>query len=230
MNILAVDSCSMVATGAIIRDGVLAAEFVINDKKTHSVKLLPQIENMLASCDLGFNDIDYFACTVGPGSFTGQRIGTATVKALAHACGKQVCGISSLEAMCYNVPFFKGIICPIMDARREQVYTGSYRFRNGKLARVKKDRAMALSDLLCELEGKNVIFLGDGVSVHKEAIQERLGEKAQFAPIHLQHLRGGSVAMCAFEKIENGETTTYDKLLPTYLRMSQAERELKEKE
>lgn len=230
MIILAVDSCSAVATGAIIRDGILAAEFVINDKKTHSVKLLPQIENMLSSVDLTFKDVDYFACTAGPGSFTGQRIGTATVKALAHATGKETVALSSLESMCYNVPLFDGLICPIMDARRGQVYTGTFKFEDGKLVTIKQDRAMALTDLLNELNGEKVIFLGDGVVVFKETIKETLGDKAHFPPIHLEHLRGGSVAMCAFDKITNGKTTTYDKLLPTYLRMSQAERELKEKE
>ncbi len=226
MTILAVDSCSCVATGAILRDGVLAAEFVINDKKTHSVKLLPQIENMLASVDMTYNDIDLFAVTTGPGSFTGQRIGTATVKALAHAVNKPIVGISSLESMAYNVPFFDGIICPIMDARREQVYTGTYKFVDGKLVTVESDRAMALSDLLNEVKDQRVIFTGDGVPVFNEIIKKELGDNAHFAPPHLLHLRGGSVAMCAYNK---DDATTYEKLTPLYLRMSQAEREYNRK-
>lgn len=226
MTILAVDSCSCVATGAILRDGVLAAEFVINDKKTHSVKLLPQIENMLASVDMTYNDIDLFAVTTGPGSFTGQRIGTATVKALAHAVNKPIVGISSLESMAYNVPFFDGIICPIMDARREQVYTGTYKFVDGKLVTVESDRAMALFDLLKEVKDQRVIFTGDGVSVFNEIIKKELGDNAHFAPPHLLHLRGGSVAMCAYNK---DDATTYEKLTPLYLRMSQAEREYNRK-
>ena len=229
MNILAVDSCSCVATGAILRDGVLAAEFVINDKKTHSVKLLPQIENMLSSVDADYGDIDFFACTKGPGSFTGQRIGIATVKGLAHAVGKTVVGVSSLEAMAYNVPFFDGLISPIMDARRSQVYNSVLKFENGVLTVIKPDRALALSQLLDELSGEKVIFLGDGVPVFKDEISARLGVNAYFAPPHLLHLRGGSVAACAAGKIKNGEAVTYEKLLPSYLRMSQAERELKER-
>jgi len=226
MTILAVDSCSCVATGAILRDGVLAAEFIINDKKTHSVKLLPHIESMLSSVDMTYNDIDCFAVTIGPGSFTGQRIGTATVKALAHAVNKPVIGVSSLESMAYNVPFFDGIICPIMDARREQVYTGTYKFEGGKLVTIEKDRAIALSELLNEVKNQKVIFTGDGVPVFNEIIKQALCDNAHFAPPHLLHLRGGSVAMCAYNK---DDATTYEKLTPLYLRMSQAERELKNK-
>ena len=219
MTILAVDSCSCVATGAILREGILAAEFVINDKKTHSVKLLPQIENMLTSVDMTYNDIDCFAVTVGPGSFTGQRIGTATVKALAHAVNKPIIGVSSLEAMAYNVPFFDGLICPIMDARREQVYTATYKFVDGQLVTINSDRAIALAELLNEIKNEKVIFTGDGVPVFSETIKQTLGDNAYFAPPHLLHLRGGSVAMCAYNKQET----------PMYLRMSQAERELKSK-
>lgn len=221
MIILAIDSCSSVATGAIMCDGVLVAEFVINNKKTHSVKLLPAIEEMLKNADLKYSDIDLFACTTGPGSFTGQRIGVSTVKGLAHAVGKPVVGVSALKALAYNVTTFDGLICPIMDARREQVYTATF---NGNMETINEDRAMALSDLLAELKGKNVIFLGDGVASFREVIADTLGENAYFAPQHLVNLRGSSVAMCAMDQLEYKK---YDQLLPSYLRMSQAERELK---
>lgn len=229
MNILSVDSCSCVATGAIMCGEVLTAEFVLNNNKTHSVKLLGQIENILRAADMIYNDIDYFACTAGPGSFTGQRIGTATVKGLAHAVNKPVVGVSSLEAMAYNVPFFDGLVCPIMDARRNQVYNGVFKFKNGVPEIIKPDRAIALSELLDELSGNKVIFLGDGVPVFRNEISDVLGDNAFFAPAHLLHIRGGSVAACAMQKIKDGIVTTYDKLLPSYLRMSQAERELKNK-
>ena len=223
MKILAIDSCSNVATGAVVADGVVIAEFFINNKKTHSVKLLPAIENMLNEADLTYNDIDVFACTTGPGSFTGQRIGVATAKALAHAVNKPVVGVSSLKSLAYNVRCFDGIICPIMDARREQVYTATF---DNKLNTIKEDRAMALRDLLEELKGKRVIFLGDGVASFKDTITVALGENAFFAPPNLVNLRGSSVALCAIEA-ENPQK--YDQLLPSYLRMSQAERELQNK-
>lgn len=222
MNILAIDSCSAVATGAVLCDGILAAEFVINNDKTHSVKLLPQIENMIKSVDMDFADIDVFAVTEGPGSFTGQRIGIATAKAQAHGVNKPLRMVSSLMAMAYNVPYFDGLICPIMDARRGQVYNAVYKWDNGKLITVEADRALALTELLEEVKDKKTIFLGDGVAPFCHTIKEVMGDNAYFPPEHLVHLRGGSVAMCA---LENSENITYAQGVPKYLRPSQAERE-----
>ena len=229
MKILAVDSCSQVATCALLVDNTLVCEFVLNDKKTHSIKLLPQIEQMLLVAGLGVSEIDYFACTVGPGSFTGQRIGVATVKGLAHATNKPTVSVSSLEAMAYNITHTDLLICPIMDARREQVYTATFKWENGELICKENDRAMALSDLLDELQNKPVIFLGDGVAVFKQKIIDALGKTAHFAPDHLVHLRGGSVAYCAKKYISHGKICDYNALQPTYLRPCQAEREYKEK-
>ena len=224
MKILAIDSCSNVATAAILADGVLVGEFVLNNKVTHSTKLLPQIENMMQNADLKFTDIDLFAVTTGPGSFTGERIGVATAKALAHAVNKPMVGVSSLQSMAYNLPYTDFLLCPIMDARREQVYTATFRWQDGNLITVKEDRAMALDDLLAEIN-EDVIFLGDGVPVFKEKITEKLGPKAHFAPTHLQQLRGGSVAECGLAEYNKGNACTYAELVPTYLRLSQAERE-----
>ena len=222
MNILSIDSCSAVATGAVLRGEVLAAEWVINDKKTHSVKLLPMLEQMLQAVDMEFADIDLFAVTTGPGSFTGQRIGVATAKALAHATGKPIAGVSALKAMAYNMPGFRGLVCPIMDARRGQVYTALFRWEDGRLITVKPDCAAALEALLAELS-EDVLFLGDGVPVFFESITATLGRRAHFAPPHLLHLRGGSVALCARD--EQHKACGYSAVVPSYLRLSQAERE-----
>ncbi len=224
MKILAVDSCTNVATGAVLNDGVLVAEFVLNNKITHSTKLLPQIEQMMEICELKFNDIDLFAVTIGPGSFTGERIGVATVKALAHGVNKPVIGVSALMSMAYNLPYTSFIVCPIMDARRNQVYTATYRWNGNQLETVKQDRAMSIEDLIKEFN-EDVIFLGDGVPVYKDIILEKLKSKAHFAPDHLLHIRGGSVAMCAVEENNKGKSCTYSELKPSYLRLSQAERE-----
>ena len=171
-----------------------------------------------------FADIDLFAVTVGPGSFTGQRIGVATAKALAHAVNKPMVGVSALMAMAYNIKFTDYLICPIMDARREQVYTASFKWQNDKLVTIKEDRAMALDDLLEEID-ENVIFFGDGVPVFKEKIAERLGDKAHFAPANLMHINGGGVAEAAKSEYKKGNACDYASLVPTYLRLSQAERE-----
>lgn len=224
MKILATDSCTNVATAAVLNDGVLAAEFVINNKITHSTKLLPQIEIMMQNAELEFSDIDIYAVTVGPGSFTGERIGVATAKALAHAVKKPMVGVSSLMAMAYNLCFTDFLICPIMDARREQVYTASYKWADGSLETLAEDRAIALDTLLGEIN-ENVIFLGDGVVPFRKKIVSKLGAKAHFAPEHLLHLRGGSVAKCALEEYKKGNVCDYKSLIPKYLRLSQAERE-----
>lgn len=224
MKILAIDSCTNVATAAVLSDGALIAEFVTNNKITHSVKLLPQIEFMLENAEVSFSDIDVYAVTVGPGSFTGERIGVATAKALAHAFGKPTVGVSALTAMAYNLPFTDFEICPIMDARREQVYTATYIHKGGSLSVLKKDRAISLDELLGECS-KDVVFLGDGVVPFRDKIVSVLGNKAHFAPEHLLHLRGGSVARCAFDEYKKGNVCTYEELVPRYLRLSQAERE-----
>ena len=224
MKILAIDSCSNVATAALVEDDVLIAQFSLNDKTTHSTKLLPQIEYMMQNAQTEFADIDLFAITVGPGSFTGQRIGVATAKALAHATKKPMVGVSALMAMAYNIKFTDYLICPIMDARREQVYTASFKWQDDELVTVKEDRAMALDDLLEEID-ENVIFFGDGVPVFKEKIAAKLGNKAHFAPANLMHISGGGVAEAAKSEYKKGKACDYASLVPTYLRLSQAERE-----
>lgn len=221
MKILAVDSCSITATCALLTDDRLVAEIVLNDKKTHSVKLLPQIEQLLASADIELSEIDYFAVTAGPGSFTGQRIGVATVKGLAHATKKPCVSVSALEALAYNIPLTPYLVCPIMDARREQVYTATFK----NLERIKQDRAISLDELLGELEGNDVVFPGDGVIPFRQKISEKMGSRAYFPPAHLVHLRGGSVAALAKKYIEQNKTDDYNSLAPVYLRLSQAERE-----
>lgn len=228
MKILSIDSCTNVATAAILADEVLVAEFVLNNKITHSTKLLPQIESMMNNAEIKFSDIDIFAVTTGPGSFTGERIGVATAKALAHAVNKTMVGVSALKAMAYNISYTNLLICPIMDARREQVYTATYRWKGEELETIKTDRAMALEELLEEFQ-ESVIFLGDGVPVFKDKILQKMGGKAHFAPTHLLHLRGGSVAQCAMDEYKRGNICTYSELQPSYLRLSQAEREYNEK-
>lgn len=224
MKILAIDSCSNVATGALVEDEVLIAQFSLNNKITHSTKLLPQIEYMMKNAEMDFADIDLFAVTVGPGSFTGERIGVATAKALAHAVNKPMVGVSALKSMAYNFKYTDYLICPIMDARREQVYTATYRWENDELVTVKEDRAMALEELLSETN-ENTIFLGDGVPVFKDKISEKLGNIAHFALANLLHINGGGVAEAGKNEYKKGNAKDYASLVPTYLRLSQAERE-----
>lgn len=230
MNIFGIDTCCMSATVAVLSDDRLVAQISQNNKKTHSQKIMPMIDFMLSQAELEVSDIDCFAVATGPGSFTGVRIGVASAKALAHAADKPCVAVSTLHALANNVKHFSGLICPILDARREQVYNAL--FEGESAARITADRALSIDELLCELKEYNgkIIFLGDGVPVFSEKITEALGKRAVFAQRMQQMNLAASVAEIGYEKFMRGETVEYSKLVPEYLRLSQAERERMEKE
>lgn len=230
MLVFGIDTCCMAATAALVAEDRLVAQTVQNNKKTHSQRIMPMIEQMLYQAEIELSDIDCFAAAAGPGSFTGVRIGVATVKALAHAAGKPCVAVSTLQALANNVACFDGIICPIMDARRNQVYNAL--FKGESMERITEDRAISMDDLLSELketEGK-IIFNGDGVAVFADKIKEELGERAVFARRMQMMNLAASVAEIGCDMLERGETIEYTELSPQYLRLSQAERERLEKE
>ena len=226
-----IDTCCMAATAALVDENVLVAETVINRKKTHSELMMPQIENMFRAAEISPSDVDVFAAAVGPGSFTGVRIGVATAKAMAQALDKPCVAVSTLEALAYGSKFFDGIASPILDARRDQVYNAIFECGTSSLTRLTDDRALGLEELLEELKalGKNVIFMGDGVLVFKERIKEVLGERAFFAPKITAMNLGGAVAELGALKYKEEGGIHYSKLVPSYVRLSQAERDLLDK-
>ncbi len=228
MKILAVDTSSNVASAAIVDDNKLVCECVLNNKLTHSQTLLPMIDEVFKKSELTPQDIDVFAVSSGPGSFTGLRIGVTTIKGLAHATDKPVCGVNTLEALAYNLPFCPHIIAPIMDARREQVYNAFYKWENSVLKEIAEPRAISLEECLNELLklDEKVVFLGDGVAVFRDKIKDTLKEKAFFSP----QLACTGRAACVAEAAKNKETINYGELAPAYLRKSQAEREAEERE
>ena len=228
MLILGIDTCCMPAGTAVYDGEKITGEFMINNGMTHSQKIMPMIAEMMEHLGLSPKDIDCFAVAAGPGSFTGVRIGAATIKALAHAAGAPCVAVSTLEALANNVRFFDGVICPILDARRNQVYTAAFS-GDGSLTRLTDDRAMALDTLLDELEGRKVLFLGDGVLTYRDAIAERMGDLAKFADAGSLLNSAASVAYVGGKMFERGETVSYSELIPNYIRLSQAERERKEK-
>lgn len=227
MKILAVDTSSAVASAAIAEDDKLICEFTLNNKLTHSQTVMPMIDSVFKQSELKPADIDLFAVSNGPGSFTGLRIGLSTIKGLAHAAGKPTVGVNTLEAMAYNLPYCPYIISPIMDARREQVYNAFYKFEDGILKEIIPPRAISLEDCLKDAEktGEKVVFLGDGVPIFKRKIIEKLGDYALFAPQNVNMQRASAVAQAA----KNKKMINYNELLPIYLRKSQAERELEER-
>lgn len=224
MNILAIDTSALTATAAVLSDDTVLGEISTSTALTHSQTIMPMIDELLKKINMDIADIDIFACSVGPGSFTGLRIGIGTIKGLAYGLGKLVIGVSTLEALAHNIAFTDCIISPIMDARRGQVYNALYRYIDGKLECIEPPRALSVEEL-CSSITEKTIFTGDGVKVHREKIMQLLGEKALFAPPHHVAQRAGSVAFAALGK----EAVDAASLTAVYLRKPQAEREREEK-
>ncbi len=234
MKILAVDSSGLVASAALLEDDTLIAEYTVNYKKTHSQTLLPMVDEIVKMTETDLNTIDAIAVAKGPGSFTGLRIGAATVKGLALALDKPVVGVPTVEGLAMNLFGTEKLICPIMDARRNQVYTGIYRFSGEQLEVVKEQAALGIEELIGALNliGKEVIFLGDGVPVYQKVIEEKMSVPFHFAPAHLNKQRAAAVGVRGMEYFRSGVFESGDDFEPEYLRLSQAERErlAKEKE
>ena len=229
MKILALDSSGLVASVALLQDETLVADYTKKKKKTHSQTLLPMLDEIKKAVDLDMETLDAIAVAAGPGSFTGLRIGSATAKGLGLALHKPLIAVPTLEALAYNLYDTPEdtLISPIMDARRKQVYTGIYAFKDHCLFTVKEQAALPMEELLKELDqlGKKVIFLGDGVPVFQEMIAEKCQVPWSFAPAHLNRQRAGAVAALGAVYYKAGKLQTAGEHQPEYLRVSQAERE-----
>lgn len=222
----------MIATCAAIDDKKVLGEYSLNQEMTHSEKLVPMIKEMLDSLDLEISDIDLYGVAVGPGSFTGLRIGIATVKSFAHVFNKPVVGVSTLEGLAYNLPY-NGTIVPMIDARRDRVYTGIYKWENGNVTNIVEPTIMEIQSLLEKLNSEyngNIMINGNGILFHKDKIIDALGDKVVFPPTGLNGCRATSIAELALLKWKEGKVDDYYSLVPDYLRESQAQRELKKKE
>lgn len=228
MKILALDSTAEVCSVALCDDQRLIAEITVNTGNTHSQTLLPAVEQILKISETDISEIDCFACSTGPGSFTGVRIGVATVKGLAYGKNKPCISVSTLEALAYNLKSLDGILCPVMNARRNQVYNALFECRDGSLVRLCPDRAISIDELDAELSSAilPVYLCGDGYDITEKGFK-----LTQNASVHeRQRLQSAySVACCALTKLEEGQTLTDAEIVPIYLRPSQAERERNEK-
>ena len=228
MKMLSLDTSATVCTAAICEDGKLIAETTVNTGNTHSEMLLPVIENLLNITETDINEIDLFACSTGPGSFTGVRIGVATVKGLAYGKNKPCISVSTLEALAYNLVGFNGILCPVMNARRNQVYNALFKCENGIIERLCPDRAISIAELDEELaeESLPIYLSGDGYDITSNGFKKT---KLAYVPQKYRDQSAYSVAVCAFKKYENGESLSDAEIAPIYLRPSQAERERNER-
>lgn len=230
MKILAVDTSATAASVAVAEENKLIGEFSINTALTHSQTLMPMVDELLKNTGLSVNDIDAVAVNAGPGSFTGVRIGVAAVKGIAFPKNLPCVSVSTLESMAYNMLGNDCIVCSVMDARCSQVYNALFRVNGCSVTRMTDDRALSLTDLKNELQNINekVILVGDGSVLCSEFLGEEL-ENIMIAPFNNRIQTASSVAYAAFEKINNGETLKADELMPVYLRLPQAQRELNKK-
>ena len=231
MKILGLDSSGIVASVAIVEDDVLIAEYTVNYKKTHSQTLLPMLDEVIKRTSFEMEDIDAIAVAKGPGSFTGLRIGAATAKGLGLALDKPIVPVPTVDGLAYQLFGTSMIICPMMDARRKQVYTGFYRFEGSEMKVLKEQCAQSVEDTLDQLKAYNepVIFLGDGVPVYHDEILEKMGKSAVFAPAHANRQRAAAVGALAQVYFAQGIYESADEFVPEYLRKSQAEREREER-
>lgn len=231
MKILALDSSGLVASVALIEDESLIAEYTVNYKKTHSQTLLPMMDEIVRMTETELNSVDAIAVAKGPGSFTGLRIGAATAKGLGLALKKPIIGIPTVEGLAMNFYGTDALICPLMDARRNQVYTGIYRFLDGRLQIVKDQVPVGIEQVIeaLNLIGEKVVFLGDGVPVYRQTIEEKIAVPYHFAPAHVNKQRAAAVGVRALDYFEKGMFVSADEFKPEYLRLSQAEREQLEK-
>ena len=231
MRILALDSSGLVATVAILEEDQTIAEYTVNYKKTHSQTLLPMLDEIVKMTEFDLETVDAIAVAGGPGSFTGLRIGAATAKGLGLALNKPLIHIPTVDGLAYNLYGTDGLICPIMDARRSQVYTGLYRFENDEFQVVEEQMAISVQELIEKLNqyGEKVTFLGDGVPVYKEELKNRLQVAFYFAPAHMNRQRAATVGARGMKYFKEGKVETATAHRPDYLRLSQAERERAEK-
>ena len=242
MRVLAIDSSGRTATVAVVEDTQTIAEYTVNFKKTHSQTLLPMIDTMGKMIELDLKSIDAIAVAGGPGSFTGLRIGSATAKGLGLALEKPLIHVPTVDGLAYNLYGCQDIICPIMDARRKQVYTGMYTFARRELEGSKEtelvldvleaQNASPIEELIerLNIHGRQVVFLGDGVPVYQDVIKEKMRVPFSFAPACANRQRAAVVGALGIQYYKEGKFETAMEHQPDYLRVSQAERERAEKE
>lgn len=241
MRVLGIESSSLVASVALVTDDSMTAEYTVNFKKTHSQTLLPMLDEIVKRLDLDLDTVDAIAVAGGPGSFTGLRIGAATAKGLGLVLKKPLIHVPTVDAMAYNMWGAAGLVCPIMDARRSQVYTGLYHMEHG-FEVVMEQQAMDMRELAGYLNrrGEKVIFLGDGVPAYQGLIQEEVKVPYIFAPAQMNRQRGASVAVLGMGVLLAGDETgackeavvgsgarvvTAEEFAPDYLRKPQAQRQ-----
>lgn len=233
MRLLALDSSGLVASAAIVENDITIAEYTINYKKTHSQTLLPMLDELKRMTELDLHTIDAIAVAAGPGSFTGLRIGSATAKGLGLALDVPIIPVPTADALAYNFYGSDKLICPVMDARRNQVYTGLYSFQKKdgasgyEMQILQKQCAVDIAEIIGKINdtGRETVFLGDGVDAYSGRIAELVNVGYSYAPACCSRQRAACVASLGMVLYEKGVYQTAKEHAPEYLRLSQAERE-----
>lgn len=220
--LLTLDTSTQAGSVALTRGRKLVGELLINVKATHTDRLLGTVRQLLGDAGVGLDEIDAFGVVLGPGSFTGLRVGLATVKGLAMACGKPVLGVSSLRSLALQVPYARHPVCVMLDARKSEVYTGLYDWVTGRPVALVDEAVMAPEKMLGRIEGETV-FIGDGAVAYQTLIVRQLGSRAHFVPWHLNLPRASSAAVVALEDLQEGRSVPLELLRPVYIRPSEAE-------
>ena len=229
MLLLGIDTSSQAAGAAVVKDGSIICEYMLNQKKTHSARMLPMVEQMLADAEYEMSDMDGFVCGVGPGSFTGVRIGAATVKGFAQALAKPVLTVNSLETLAFGCGSFDGLIVPVVFARVDEVFCAAYSIDNENMQEQFSPSVMTIAELSLKLKGKHCLFVGDGALLHRELLCRDLGDNACFAAPRQHIISAANMTLLAEKRQEQSGWERYDSISPLYLRVSQAEREYQEK-
>ena len=223
MKILGIDTSTPVGSVAVIDGDNLVAEHTLNIVQAHSSRLMPAIDTVLKWSDITADDLDGCAVGIGPGSFTGIRIGVATIKSVCYALDKPIVGVSTLEAVAYNLRWSNGIICPLLDARRSEIYGAI--FQGGtEWQRLSEDLCLSIDAFLDRLDTRispncPINFIGDGLSTYGDAVREKLGEKADFADAIFNVPRGATIARLGSQRLQNSDIDDYWTLVPNYVRV-----------
>lgn len=220
MKILAIDTSSFPASVAIADNGILMGEYVIRNQRKHSQNIMMMTERLFDDLGMDISEIDVFSVTSGPGSFTGLRIGISSVRAFAQAMKKPVAPVNTLEALAYNFSLSDAVIVPMLDARRDEVFTAAYEFKNGTATELTPPCVMTIGEICEKYKDSNVILTGDGAIIHRDELNG-----FTLAPLNLAETRASSLALAAYKKAEKNELCDYNHVSPLYLRKSQAERE-----
>lgn len=223
MKLLAIDTSTILGGAAVIEDDNLIAETRMNVKITHSERIMGEIDYIVKRSGLKIDDIDVFAIAIGPGSFTGLRVGLSTIKGLVYAAGKRLVSVSTLHALAYAMPFSKYQVCTLLDARKKEVYAGIFKWTNNGFIKVMNEQIIKIDNLLSVIN-ESTIFSGEGAMLYKEYIKAKLGDAAIFALPHNMVTSPSSVAYLAMMKAKKEEFDDPITLVPMYIRKSEAER------